>query len=73
MAGVVWCKCSFGEIGFWGGSVSTEMPGSASTEMGGAQWTEVLGVAPFVPKHPLGQSLFLKITIIRFEGCPFWF
>ena len=35
MARVDWCKCSFVEVGFWGGSVSTEMPGSLSTEMVG--------------------------------------
>ena len=56
-------------VGYWGGSVLSEMPGSASTEtpgsalteMDGSQWTEIL---------TLGQSLFLKITIVEFEGGP---
>ena len=38
MAEVDWCKFSFVEVVFLGGSVSTEMLGSASTEMG-EQWT----------------------------------
>ncbi len=73
MAGVDWCKCSFVEIGFWGGSVSTEMPVSASTEIVGLQWTEILGVALLNRKTPLGQSLFLKITIMHFEDGPLGF
>ena len=66
MAGVDWCKCSFVEVGFWGGSVSTEMPGSASTETGGSRSPK------YSRKTTIVQSLFLKITISHFEGGPLW-
>ena len=66
MAWVDWCKCSFGEVGFCGGSVSTEMPGLASTERVGGSMDrnarrgtiEPKLVAPLKAKDPY-RSIFI--------------
>ena len=62
IAGVVWCKCSVGEVGFWAGSASTEMVGHDGPKKVGQDHRNI---------H-LGQSLFLKITIMGFEAGPLW-